>query len=281
MESEDTELESAIAGLYRGPLEEFVRHRGLLAKELRAAGRRADASAIKALRKPSRMAWVLDVAALEARHAFDALEAAVAATVEAHAGGGTVRVAIAELRAAVREFAKHAAGVSERAGYRVEETDLANAVLAVLGNAEAHNALRSSRLAEIPEAGGLDFFASLPAPETRPTPAARERPQPAAPSRSSQRDVLERAAREADVALGAARARVSDAESAVQDVESKLELAEKRLREAEAEARALRSERDLAHKQLEDATEKLTEAQTAAADAERRVDELNRPARTT
>ena len=57
---EPSELETALLAVYRGPLEEFVSRRDALAKQLRAAKRREDADRVKALRKPSRTAWVLD-----------------------------------------------------------------------------------------------------------------------------------------------------------------------------------------------------------------------------
>src|SRR5215471_15406635 len=54
------DLETAILAIYRGPLEAFVSRRDALVKQLRAAKQREAADRVKLLRKPSRMAWVLD-----------------------------------------------------------------------------------------------------------------------------------------------------------------------------------------------------------------------------
>jgi hypothetical protein len=186
---QDNDLAGAIADVYGGPLEEFVRRRDALAKELRSADRRDDASDVEALRKPSRMAWALDVAVREEPDAFGRLEAAVVATLQAQAaGGGGVREAIASLREAVQEVAGHAARAAEAAGHRVERGVLGNAVLAVLGKTEAFDALRRGRLVDVPEGGGLDFLSSLPAPEpAAPTARVESTAPPAAPSRARKR----------------------------------------------------------------------------------------------
>ena len=54
------DLDAAIGAIYGGPLDEFVTARDGLARELRAAGRRDDATAVRKLAKPRRLAWALD-----------------------------------------------------------------------------------------------------------------------------------------------------------------------------------------------------------------------------
>ena len=71
------ELETAILAVYRGPLEEFVTRRDALVKQLRAAKQREDADRVKALRKPSRTAWVLDNIVHEDPASIDQLAAAI------------------------------------------------------------------------------------------------------------------------------------------------------------------------------------------------------------
>src|SRR5687767_7115413 len=58
-DDKDSELQRAVAAVYGGPFEDFVRRRDALAKELRAAGNRDAAALVKNLRKPSRAAWAL------------------------------------------------------------------------------------------------------------------------------------------------------------------------------------------------------------------------------
>jgi hypothetical protein len=274
---EQTGLESAIAGVYGGPLDGFIQRRDALAKELRAAGRRDDASAVKQLRKPSRMAWALDVVALE-EGAIDAVNAAVDAVLQAQAAGGDVRGAIAELRVAVRDFAGRAARVAGRAGHRLDDSDVANALLAVLASPDAFGALRGGHLADVPEAGGLDFLSSLPTPaDVRPTPAVRKPAAPAtatsapAPQPAEKEVAAREAARQAAIALAAARERSEEAQRALRESESNVQAAEERLRRAEAEARAVRDERDRVRQETEKIAAELREAERASAQAELRL----------
>lgn len=58
-------MEPDVAGLYAGPLQDFVARRARLAAEVRAAGDPAAAKGILALRKPTRGAWLVN---LLARH---------------------------------------------------------------------------------------------------------------------------------------------------------------------------------------------------------------------
>src|SRR5512133_1155084 len=52
--------DDALDGLYHGPLEEFTSARNELAKSLRSDGEAAAADEVKALRKPSRAAWLVN-----------------------------------------------------------------------------------------------------------------------------------------------------------------------------------------------------------------------------
>ena len=279
----DDGLEEGIAGVYGGPLEEFVQRRDALAKELRAAGKRESVPAVKALKKPSRVAWALNLAVLESPDAIDAVVTAVATTVEARIGGRDVKAAILGLRAAVHELAGHAARAAERAGHRAEPGVLANAVFAVLGRAESFEQLRRGHLADVPEGGGLDLLTNLPAPSqvqsSRPAPA-NQPAAAAAPATSSspERAALEAAAREKVLQtvseLALARDRSAATEESLRDVESKLRAAELRLQKAEQEARTLRSQRDQARQEADTAATKVNEAEEAAADAEQRLKEV-------
>jgi hypothetical protein len=274
-------LESAIANVYGGPVEEFVRRRDALAKELRTAGRKDEASAVKGLRKPSRMAWALDMAALQAGDAKDELDRAVAATLEAQAVDGDVKGATVRLRLAVREFAGHAAHAAEEAGHRLEQAALANAVLAVLGKTDAFSALRRGCLVDVPEAGGLDFLSSLPAPQLVSRPEqAKPREVPATPPASPERPEIEvaarAAARQAGIVRATARERSEEAQRAFRQAEAKLQAAQEHLRQAEMAERALRTQRDRAREETEEANARLLEAERAAEEADSQLARLGR-----
>jgi hypothetical protein len=274
MNEEESRLESAIAEVYGGPLEDFVRRRDSLAKELRSAGDRESASRVKGLRKPSRTAWALN---LGAREAIEPLVAAVAGTLEAQAGGGDVRAATATLRSAVREFASEAARAAQRAGHRIEPGALANPVLAVLGRPDSFNELRGGYLVEIPEAGGLDLLATLPTPSGSPLAPVIRREPPAADS--PQPAVLESAraaALQAASALADVRVHAEDAQRALRDAESKVHAAEERVRQAGEEERAARKLCDRAREDAVSAAARLLKAESAAAEAERRLEGASR-----
>src|SRR5689334_9858964 len=101
---ESSELETAIVAVYRGPLDEFVSRRDALVKQLRAAKRREDADRVKALRKPSRTAWVLDSIAHEDPLVLEQLTAAIGAAQTVHSGTD-LRVAMENVRTAIRDVA--------------------------------------------------------------------------------------------------------------------------------------------------------------------------------
>src|SRR5689334_24504725 len=100
--------------VYRGPLEEFVSRRDALVKELRAAKRREDADRVKALRKPSRTAWVLDNIVHEDPASIEHLSAAIGSA-QAVQSGADLRAAMENLRAAIRDVAAAGARVAIRA----------------------------------------------------------------------------------------------------------------------------------------------------------------------
>jgi hypothetical protein len=273
-------LERAIADVYGGPLEDFIRRRDALAKELRSAGDRDLVSTVKSLRKPSRRAWALNLGAQSPGNLIEPLAAAVAEMIEAQSAGADVRGAIARLRGAVRGFADHAADASERAGHRTEPGVLVNAVLAVLGNPESFNRLRGGHLVDVPEAGGLDFLASLPAPAAHdPAPAhagAHASADTSAEETAELAPAAREAARQAASVRADARARSEAAQQVLDEAESLLRAATERVRHAEAEERAARDHRDRARHEAEAAAARLLEAESAVAEVERRISGMPR-----
>src|SRR5215467_352809 len=143
------ELETAITAVYRGPLEEFISRRDALVKQLRAAKRREDADRIKLLRKPSRLAWVLDNIAHEDSASIEQLAAAIGAAQT----GTDLRAALETVRAAVRDVAAAGARVAIRAGQPIEANAIATAVHAVIGDSGAFAELRAGRLVDVPDGG--------------------------------------------------------------------------------------------------------------------------------
>ncbi|MGH6692394.1 MAG: hypothetical protein ACREF4_17135 [Gammaproteobacteria bacterium] len=264
---EQVELESAIASVYAGPPEGFVGRRDALAKQLRAAGRREDANTVKGLRKPARMAWALNAAVHGGRGTIDRLGAAVAAILAAQSGSGDLRGAMGELRGAARGFADDAARAASEGGHPVDAASLVNAVLAVIGEADAFEALRAGRLADIPEAGGLDFLTNLP---SRSAVASAGTAEPVAkPGKPD--TTLREALKRADDGVAAARERALAARRALGEAESNAESAERQLREVERQVRERRAQLDRVRQEANAAAEQLADAEKIAADARARL----------
>ena len=262
-------LQRAIAELYAEPLDGFVPRRTELARELRTAGDRDGANVVKALRKPSRLAWALNAGVRRDADAFARLDAAAAATIAAQAGNGDVRAAMAELRAAVRAFAGVAAASAHDAGHPLETSALTNTVLAVLGRPESLEQLRNGQLVETPDGGGLDFLANLPAP---PDSAPVSAPSAPAAVRDRAGDAARAMARRAADALAAAQREADVASQALQTAESDLAGAESRLRQAKDELIFARKRRDDARREADAAAAALASAEVAHDEAQRGVE---------
>jgi hypothetical protein len=257
-------LDDATASLYAGPLDGFVARRDALAKELRAAGQREAAAAIKNLRKPSRVAWALDLGVLGSPHALQALDAALAETLAAHAGSGDVRAAMTGLRTAMRELAAHAARAAAREGVPVDASGLATALQSVLGAHESLQQLRRGCLAEVPDSDGLDFLAALPAAPPAASPPKAKAPAPAPATKTADREAAREQKRQADARIAEARARARDAQRDLRGAEALLEAAENTLREVEAKVQKLRADVERAREQAEAAAADLVDVEQAA-----------------
>jgi hypothetical protein len=275
------DLDTAIADLYRGPLEEFVGRRDGLVKELRAEGRREEAQGVKGLRKPTRTAWALNAAVNEDPEAVERCAAAVAHALEAQSEGSDVRRAYDELRAAVRRLAAAAARASDTAGHGVDQADLVPTASAVIGDAGAFEDLRAGRLVAIPTAGGLDRLTGMP-PSAAPAPRANAAPkrtttrtaEPTTEQSQAQTRARE-ALEEAEAAAKSARKRAQAATRTQSQAERKAQAAEERLRAAEGKAIAARAELDQAREEAEATEAEERAASEAAEQARAELERLN------
>jgi hypothetical protein len=256
--------DDAIDRLYGLPLDAFVGERDALAKELRGAGRREEATAVKALKKPSVAAWAVNQAlrtqqkqARELWKAGDALAAAQEAILAGKGSGADLRAASERERAAVEPLVDAARGLltasggdlSEATIERVRETLHAGAI-----DAEARDEVASGRATRERAPQGLFGGGAVPAP----APAAKKgKAEPAAkpkgkakPAAKPKRDAAaakrerEAAARERKEAAARERARkaaeqrVAKAERALAAAEGRSADVAQRLEEARHEERA-------------------------------------------
>jgi len=277
---EPSELETATLAVYRGPLEEFVSRRDALVKELRAAKRREDADRVKALRKPSRTAWVLDNIVHEDPVVLVQLASAISAAQTAQSGA-ELRAAMENVRAAIRDVAAAGARVAIRAGQPIDASTLVTAVHAVIGETSAFSDMRAGRLVDIPDGGGLDILSaitiSVPSPAAAPA-ATKPAAAPAAtpPNVEPSAEEVVRAAKEAErvaaaradlqraeASLADARERSERTEQLARDTQAKLDAAERALLDAQAEAQARRAEVERARRDADAAAARVRDAERA------------------
>jgi hypothetical protein len=246
-----------VAVLYGLAPERFVPERNALARELRKAGRREEADAVAALRKPSAAAHAVNTlvrsqpdAVARLWEAGDALGAAQTDVLAGRAGASALTAAAERERAAVEAVMKTSGALSPQVRERVVETLHAAAFDA--GAREPVAAARLERELRHVGLGGV-LGAETEAAAGAPSPARDEQPD-----RERER---ERAAqrREADKAVAAARRTAERAERALHAAEQKrhraseaLDAAEEALRDARAEADAAAQDRDRAERALDE-----------------------------
>lgn len=113
---------SDIDDLFQLPVTEYTAARNALAASLKAAGRTKDATAVKALPKPSLSAWTVNQLYWRHRKAFNRLMAAGERLTNAQASqlagrGGELRAPIEAHRAALGEAITRAAALLRNAGH--------------------------------------------------------------------------------------------------------------------------------------------------------------------
>ena len=290
------DLDAAIAGLYGGPLDEFVTARDGLARALRTAGRRDEAAAVLKLAKPKRLAWALDAAVLAHRDQFERVDAAAEALAAARSGA-EVREATNALRNAARALADIASERAADAGTKTDQSELVPAVLAVTADPEALAELRAGRLVDLPSGGAFGLFAPGPGPARGEAPTSAPRPKPdvataadtsasaKAPSRAeeppapavrraSAREIkaAQRAVERAESEADAARSRAEEAADAAERAAAELAAAEDRRLQAQREVEGARERVDEARREArraaaeaQDADDAVREARTARA----------------
>ena len=285
---EPSELETALLAVYRGPLEEFVSRRDALAKQLRAAKRREDADRVKALRKPSRTAWVLDNIVHEDPASIEQLTAAIRAA-QTVQSGADLRVAMDNIRTAIRDVAAAGARVAIRAGQPIDAHALVTAVHAVIGESSAFSDLRAGRLVDVPDGGGLDILTAIAisvpsSPSVAPSWQSTAAPIPEPPKAEPSAQTATQATQEAELAIAAradlhraeasladAREQSDRAEQSVRESQAELDAAERAVSQAQADAQARRADVERARRDAQAAAAHVRDAERAVAAARARI----------
>lgn len=250
-------LARELARLHAVPLTDFVKSRDALARELRAAGRVAEADAVAKLGKPTPALWAINRVAREDPDAVARLVAAVDRLKRAHFGEpGPLAQATEEQRSALERVLERAKAALTHAGLGVSATVRGRMSATLLGAAadpEATEALRQARLPHELPAPGFDALAG-----TTSARKARRNDTAATPRESSDGEARRAAesrareaghrARQAEQVASERRLAAEQAAREAQDLEQRLRQAQQRVRHArraanEAAAAARRARR--------------------------------------
>lgn len=267
-------MEIDLGELYAGPWQDFVAHRDRLAAAARAAGDRPAAQALKALKKPTRGAWLVN---LLARHEADQLAEVLElgeSLARAHRDADPEELRrLSGLRGAVvNSLTGRATALGAERGYAAPDNvrqEVSETIQAAMADPALADRVLAGTMTGTVRAAGFgpaDLFAAAPPVaeviQLRATPSQPPaQPEPAGPDpaevRRLSRDLGRAEARweEAQERLERAEAAAAEADAAVQEQEMHLqEVAERaaRLRAelaaVEADERAAQARRDdLAH----------------------------------
>jgi len=273
--------------LYGLPLDRFIAERGALARSLRGDGRREEATAVAALRKPSVAAWAVNqlvrtqpkpVADLFA--AGDQLREVQSAVLDGREAPAALRVAVEAERAAVDALIAAASGLLSSEGHELSPAVLdrvAETLNAAALDDDARASVEGGRLQRELRHVGLGGGALVPEPAAKRSKAAPRagKPRAAKAPKAKSPDARRPDAKRPDAKL-AERER-ADARRAARIAEAEAR------READRAARALniaQERRQRAAEALREADEALagaTDEAESATEAHRRArDELDR-----
>jgi hypothetical protein len=276
--------DDAVDRLYGLAREEFIGERDALAKQLRADGRRDEATAVKALAKPTVAAWAANQAVRSQKRdaralwkAGDELSAAQDAVLAGKGSGAKLREASERERAAVERLVDAARGLLSASGgdlsettiERVRETLHAGAI-----DADARDEVAGGRAARERAPQGLfgaDPFAA-PAPKRAAKAEPKAKVEPTARAKAEPKAKVEPTAKAKTKAKPKADDPAARRREREEAAERKREEAAARKRERE-EAAARDRARKAAAERVAKAQRALAEAQARSAKAAERLDE--------
>ena len=268
--------------LYRRPPEEFTAARDEAAKAARAAGDKDAAAEIKALRKPSVAAWIVNLLAAEEPELLQQLLDLGPALAQAQAQGqgqelrelGAQR---RELVEAVTARAVSLAGRQVTAAVRDEITSTLDAALADAGSAAAVRSGHLVRALSYAGFGGVDLAGAVAVTTSRAPASTKKKAQPAAVA-TAEAAALEAAGRLDDLVHACERAERERAAAAARAAGAAQEVERLRAALQEAEAAARDADRDhrAADRAAEEAVKAVRRAQKAEEQARAELDRLRR-----
>jgi hypothetical protein len=249
--------------LYRLPPEDFTAARDAAAKQAKADGDKEAAAALKALRKPSVSAHLVNLLAAHDGELLDSLLALGPALAQAQAQGqgDALRTLSAQRRELVQAVTSRAVELGQRAITAAVREEVAATLEAALADPASAEAVRSGRLVRALSYAGfgdVDLSGAV-APGSAST-AATPKKKPAKKTDEPDRERI--AAAEA-AALEAA-GRLDDAVRACEQAQRDHDSAEQRAGQAHAEVERLRGELAEAERTARDADSARSKAGKAA-----------------
>jgi hypothetical protein len=230
--------------LYHGPLEEFTSARNELAKSLRSDGDAAAADRLKALKKPSRAAWLVNqLAVAKADEVAELLETGdqLRAAQEEMLAGSTDREKLREAarreQKAVDSLVRAADAIGREHGVGAQIlTRVGETLQAAAGDPDLAEAIRSGHLTREQRAASIGLVG--PATPASPSTRKKGKDREAAERRARQQQAKRR--KEAERRLAAAEKRLERERTALERAREKVEESEQRVHDAELDAHAAR-----------------------------------------
>jgi hypothetical protein len=264
--------------LYALPLDEFTPRRDELAKELRGTGKRDGAAWVKALRKPSAAAWLVNQLARtqknDARRMLekgDALRVAQERALARQASREELAGATQDHAEAMRILLSKAPGLLDRRGAPPSQMTLervAETLRAILLDDAVRAGFAAGRLTREHRAAGLGFAVS-----GRPTVAAA---RPATGIKPGKRPKGGASAAAVDRRRAQERAR---ARAVATEARSRQRARQRDVFESQRDVRQAERELESAQRRLERAKQALVRARDKEADAGKRVEQAEATAR--
>lgn len=247
------DLPDEAAELFRVTPEGFIAERDAVVQRLRAEGRDEDATAVKALRKPTTLVWALNQLTAREPDALAALfeagrdlrAAQQAALAGKPSGAEALLVTTAARRDAVARARDAAVAILDEAGHRGpgQADAIASALEAASTDTAAGAALASGTLVKAPSAAGLGF-GELPTMTAVPGGGGKARPAPDTARRRREREAARTRARNRRAAADRLARQLADARERVTGLERDHAAAEAEALAAETEAERAEREPD-------------------------------------
>ena len=238
------------ADLYRLPPEDFTAARDAAAKQAKAAGDKEAAAALKALRKPSVPAHLVNLLATDEAELLEQLLALGPALAQAQAQGqgDALRELGAQRRELVQAVAARAVELAGRDVSAAVREEVASTLETALADAASAEAVRSGRLVRALSYAGFGDVDLSDAVARATGPGTPNKPVRPAP----------------DVEAEQRRQRVAEAEAAALDAAGALDDAVRACERAERERATAEEQAGAAHEEVERLRAALTEAEQAA-----------------